>query len=333
MLSADVAGTVREHGVPAVPRMQPGAVLRALRRCDVLVSGGGGLLQDATGPASVPYYLGVVAAARALGKPVMVYAQGIGPLRSFAARAALRVLRGAQAITVRDAESAQVLAAAGVGNVEVTADAVLSLPRPEPPPGVPPELGALGVGAGERVLALAPRPYGGEAFSARLAEAADALARELGARVVLVPMQWREDGPACARIAGAMRGPAAVLDRAVPAARYPAVFSGFDVVVGMRLHALILAALCRVPAVGLAFDPKIDAFLRNLPPPHAQLSLDAAPAALAARVREAYPPSPDGAAALDAAVGLLQERARHNNERLLLLLSSLPARRAGARPR
>jgi len=319
VLSADPAQTQAEHGVAAIPRRDPLAVLGALARTDLLVSGGGGLLQDATGPASVPYYLGIVAAARLLRRPVMVYAQGIGPLRAGWARAALRVLRGARAVTVRDAESAQLLQRAGVRDVEVTADAVLSLPRPDPA-GVPEELRAAGIGPGETVLALAPRPYGGEVFTAGLAAAADGLAGALSARVVLVPMQRREDTPACERIAAAMRCPAIVLHQRLPAARYPALFAGFHAVLGMRLHALVLAALCRVPAVGLSYDPKIDAFLRGLGPAGAEMGLDAAPAALAARVRAFFPPSAERAAALDAAVSRLQTLARRNDARLLALL-------------
>jgi len=320
VLSADPGHTRREHGVGAVRRDDAAALLHSLRRADLVVSGGGGLLQDATGPASVPYYLGIVAAAWAMGKPVMVYAQGVGPLRSRWARGALAVLRLARAVTVRDAESAELLTRVGVRRVEVTADAVLSLPRPRPEAGVPPELAALGVVEGRTVLALAPRPYGGEAFADRLAQAADGLAAELDAAVVLVPMQRREDMPACERIAAAMHRPAAVLRGAVPASRYPAVFAGFHVVLGMRLHALILAALCRVPAVGLTYDPKIEAFLRILPRHRAELGLDAAPATVAAGVRDVFPPSTADAAALDEAVSRLQALARRNDEVLLSLL-------------
>lgn len=325
MLSADTEGTRREHGLGAVPRADPGAVLGAIRRSDVLVSGGGGLLQDATGPGSVPYYIGVIAAARLLRRPVMVYAQGIGPLRGRLARGGLRMLRSAQVVTVRDAESAHLLAEAGVRGVEVTADAVLSLPRPVPTSGVPPELSALGVGPRDVVVAFAPRPYGGDSFTARLAAAADAVADALRARPVLVPMQGREDGPACARLAAAMRARAAVLGPDVPAARYPALFSRFQAVVGMRLHALILAALCRVPAVGLTFDPKIEAFVRNLPSAQRHLPLDAGPAELASCLASVYPLAPAALDALDGTVDGLQALARRNNDLLLGLVGGAAA--------
>jgi polysaccharide pyruvyl transferase CsaB len=328
VLSADPAATRREHGVGAIARTDLAGIARAVARCDLLVSGGGGLLQDATGPGSIPYYLGVIVLGRLLRRPVMVYAQGIGPLRRGWARAALRLLRGVQAVTVRDAESAELLQRAGVRHAEVTADAVLALPRPVRGPDLAPELAAAGVAPGETLVAVAPRPYGGPEFAARLARAADLVACRLGARVVLVPMQPQEDLAFCERIAAAMRQPAATL-RDVPALRYPAVFAHFHLVVGMRLHALILAALCRVPCVGLSYDPKIEAFAHSLGGAAAVLGLGVAPEEVAARVEGLFPPAPAAAAALDAAVTRLEAAARRNDECLRALLDRT---RAGRQP-
>ena len=128
-LSADPAGTAANFGIDTVPRMRP-AALRAIRNCDLFLSGGGSLLQDRTSLKSLIYYLFLLNYARRAGKRTMVFAQGIGPLiRPAARRWTARVLSRVDAITVRDAESADLLREIGVAGpeIEVTADPVFAL--------------------------------------------------------------------------------------------------------------------------------------------------------------------------------------------------------------
>ena len=63
--------------------------------------------QDVTSLSSLLFYLAQIRLARILRRRVMIYAQGIGPLRRPAARRlTARTLWGVDCITVRDAESA-----------------------------------------------------------------------------------------------------------------------------------------------------------------------------------------------------------------------------------
>ena len=332
VLSADPARTAREFGVAAVRRFDIAAIWRTLAQTDLLVSGGGGLLQDATGPASVPYYLGVIGMARARGCRVMIYAQGIGPIRKRWARAGLSLLRGAAAATVRDPESREMLLRAGVRDVEVTADAALCLPRPARAGGLPPELRALGIEAGTPVVALAPRPYGPPGFAARLAAGIGQSVAQTGARVLLVPMQRQEDTGACLDLHARLGAAAMLLPSDVPPQRYPEVFAACDAVLGMRLHALILAALGRVPAVGLSYDPKIRAFAQGLVPDIADLPLDSPADAIAAAVVQRLAPDAERTARLDRQVGDLQRLASRNNEILKDLLAAVPQPTSARRP-
>src|SRR5680860_1161972 len=91
VLSFSPEDTERRHRVEAIPTglRDPRPLLRALRGADILISGGGSFLHEADldlyGHSflwregklrPVPYFLSVVLAARALGVPVMWYAQG-----------------------------------------------------------------------------------------------------------------------------------------------------------------------------------------------------------------------------------------------------------------
>ncbi|MFC5469654.1 polysaccharide pyruvyl transferase CsaB [Cohnella suwonensis] len=145
VLSGDPEWTKTQYGVEAVPRMKLAEVRKALKGADGLISGGGSLLQDATGLGSIPYYLGILALARWAGKPTFVYAQGIGPVhRAMFKPFIARAFRKATYASVRDEESASLLRSYGVdpAKVEVVPDPVMGLPLP----------GGLEGGEGEKAL-------------------------------------------------------------------------------------------------------------------------------------------------------------------------------------
>lgn len=41
------------------------------------------------------------------------------------------------------------------------------------------------------------------------------------------------------------------------------LIGNLDLLIGIRLHALIFAALMHVPFIGISYDPKIDSFCRQ----------------------------------------------------------------------
>lgn len=94
------------------------------------LSGGGSLLQDTTSTRSLFYYLSVIRCAELLGKPVMLYANGIGPVHKPANRRRVkRVVERAALVTLRDHSSARELRDMGVtrDDIRVTADPVFHL--------------------------------------------------------------------------------------------------------------------------------------------------------------------------------------------------------------
>ena len=94
VLSHDPAATREKYGVEAVERMSPLAIARAVRRCDMLISGGGSLLQDVTSSKSLHYYLAIIRFAQLLGKKVFIYSQGIGPIEKDVTAAPRRARSG-----------------------------------------------------------------------------------------------------------------------------------------------------------------------------------------------------------------------------------------------
>lgn len=261
VLSANVAATKTVLGVDATPRMDPAAVVGAIRRCDLFLSGGGSLLQDTTSLQSLCYYLALLILARRLGKKTMVYAQGIGPLHRAAARRMTgRVLRRVDAITVRDVESADLMRAVGVDgpgapNVEVTADPVFALD-----PKVTDRVHRVAL---ERpVAAVSLRPWPGVEHI--LEPLAEAFAPYRGIlNVQAWPLFLDQDLELCRRWAALTPG-AQVQEEVLDPAEWMALAGWTDVVIGMRLHALIFGAARGARLLGISYDPKVDALLGRL---------------------------------------------------------------------
>jgi polysaccharide pyruvyl transferase CsaB len=267
VLSRDPVYTAREFDVRSIPRDNPALVLKVLGESDLLISGGGGLLQDINGPRSIIYYLGVVVMAMLLGKPVFFYAQGFGPVNSAVGKALVRqVANRVNLITVRDPDSRDELNALGVTRprLEVTADPVLGLDPSLVDRKKGRDILDL-LGADRRPLAgISVRPWKGlDGYKEVMARAADDLLAE-GWQVLLVPMQCPGDAEACREVAARMRGRAFVLENQTGYMDVLSITANLDLAIGMRLHFLIFSALFGVPVVGIPYDPKVSRFLQSI---------------------------------------------------------------------
>jgi polysaccharide pyruvyl transferase CsaB len=266
VLSADPDKTARRYGVEAAHRMRFGDMRAAIASCDALISGGGSLLQDVTGVKTIPYYLSVIKLAQWMGKPTFIYAQGIGPVQRKLFRPMIRhVLSGCEMVSVRDEASASLLRRMGVGpDILVVPDPVLGLPWfDEGKPDLPPDP--------ERVpvVGVAIRFWRKDRRELeQLAGGLTLLAEKRDVKIRFLPMHPPGDEEASAfvmsRLSPRARDTAAIL----PAEEAPLAMAeqvaGCDLLIGMRLHALIYAATQRVPLLGISYDPKIDRFLGQI---------------------------------------------------------------------
>jgi polysaccharide pyruvyl transferase CsaB len=262
-LSANPAATAAAYGIRAYHRTHPREVLAALRESDLLLSGGGSLLQDRTSLRSLLYYLGIIRLALGMRRRVMVFAQGIGPLtRPPARRLTTVLLARSTAITVRDAASRDLLQSLPGGKrlppIEITADPAFAL-VPEETDRVRAILAE--AGSVRPMVAINLRPWPGMETAARaVAEAIRSVAKP--ASFLACPMQAEEDGPLCDQIASA-RGSRCIAERLSPR-EWRAVLGSADLVIAARLHALALAAAGGVPTVAIEYDPKVKALRERL---------------------------------------------------------------------
>ncbi len=257
--------TKEHHKVHAVYRMNFLAIAAAIRRCDILISGGGSLLQNVTSSRSLYYYLFIMRIALLFHKPVMLYAQGIGPVIGSKERQAVqRVLQRVTVIGVRDADSKAELASLGVTvpPIHVTADAVLSMHPVDKQIGFY-LLKKAGVTGIRRRIGIAVRDWKGmEAFKQEIAKAADVLQTTYDARIIFIPMQYPADVRAGEDIAKAMKTEAVVLKEQYNTVEFMSLIGCMDAVIANRLHALVFASIMQVPAAAISYDPKIDSFIQ-----------------------------------------------------------------------
>jgi polysaccharide pyruvyl transferase CsaB len=300
VLSNSPAETRQLYGVRAVNRWNPFGVIWALLRSDLLLSGGGGLLQDVTGVLSICYYLVVVALALAVGKPVVYYAQGVGPVRTRFGRWLARIVSNrVDLITVRDQASRDDLLAMGICRppLVVTADPVLALnpsqlnnaggaellealrlqarldgkgpdgadgkpPEPVPPEGKKePAAQADPAGCAKHRLGIVVRDWSDEArYKKCIAATADRFVRA-GWEVILIPFHYPADVQACKEVSWLMQEPGLLAGNWLTVGALFGLLGELDLVLAMRLHAIIMASVMRVPCVGISYDPKVERFL------------------------------------------------------------------------
>ena len=196
VISGNPGNTIAKHQVKSLYRFAAVRLLRAIREADLVISGGGSLLQDVTSKRSLAYYLSVIAAAKWKRKKVMLFAQGIGPIRSRFMRLLTRlVVNRADVITVRDHDSAEELARMGVpaAKVEVTADPVLML-NPESKVMGKAILAEAGLNPYKPIIGVSVREWPDNQHCLKqLAAALGKLSEEYNAQIAILPLQVSKD--------------------------------------------------------------------------------------------------------------------------------------------
>lgn len=255
VLSGNVEETKKKYNVNAVDRFKLPGIIKELSGSSVFVSGGGGLLQDITGFKTLQYYLGLILLAKLMFKPVMVYAQGIGPINTKLGKFLIPViLNQVNLITVRDQNSKDTLAKLKVKKppITVTADAAFSLDAP------------VKNNKTEKIMkiGISARPWNTKInYVSILANVADHLIETHKAKIYLLPFQERQDYKTCEDILSQMKNKAEVAENLKLPEEMLEFINRLDFLIAMRLHALIFAAICQVPLIGISYDPKVKSFL------------------------------------------------------------------------
>lgn len=295
-LSTNPAKTSGQLGIESTSRslFNP-STFRAMFSAKALILGGGGLIQDGTSVYNLPVYAAYVAMARLLGMRVIGWGLGAEPLWTLFGRLMARfICHSSDHFSVRDTLSTRLLIKAGVApdRVKVAADpAMLLQPEPVeadwPSDGRPTIIFCIrhlpGIQPGVNLSYLLPVSLRhrlgleGRQDPERVRGVIEATARgmrvavhEFGARVVLLSL-WPGRDDEILDIVEKAAIELGVHKDDMHRARLentPGAFSGYvgqaDLLVSMRLHALIFAATQGVPMLALSYARKVRGLMREL---------------------------------------------------------------------
>jgi polysaccharide pyruvyl transferase CsaB len=265
------------HNVAAVAWEDVNQINDVVKSCNLVILGGGGIFHDYWGMDSttiltsshigIAFYSSIALLASIHKIPLMLYAVGVGPLLTEEGKLYVQAIADqAAVITVRDPESKEQLLALGISSdrIIITIDPAYS------------SIFAMEVDEiagkeiqGDPILAVALRNWNiGVDSSQWETEVAfaidDFLENHLSGHAVFVPFQelneeLLDDFGLAERIRHKLKhsARASVLEKSSTIQRKIAVIAQSDLVLGMRLHALIIAIKNKIPMVGLIYDPKI----------------------------------------------------------------------------
>ncbi|HYP40781.1 MAG TPA: polysaccharide pyruvyl transferase family protein [Chloroflexia bacterium] len=296
VLSVDPAKTQAKLSLPAGPRA-PWSLqaLHAMWGAKALVLGGGGLIQDGTSVYNLPVYTLFVLVARLFGLKVVGWGLGVEPIFTLLGKLQARyICHVADHFSVRDFVSKRLLVKAGVPphKIEITADpAFLINPDPYAPSGEAtgkpkvifcirhlsdnhPGINLhylLPVSVRKRFgIGWKPPIERHRRFIEAMARGVKLCAEEFGATVALLPLWPGRDDSVLYEVeqaadelgvkansierTGIMNTPSGIADYVGSA----------DLLVSMRLHALIFGARQAVPMLAISYARKVRGLMRTL---------------------------------------------------------------------
>ena len=222
-------------------------IIGAVSKSDILVSGGGSLLQDVTSLKSLFYYLFIIFIGLLFRKKIIVFAQGIGPItNSFGKILAQYLLKRCTYVSVRDVKSYELLKQWGI-NADLLCDPVFST--------------KINDFDKRNVLAVQLRDFKTmtEDFIDRLAMA---VAKEFSdMEIEIYSFQDSIDLEVCQKFAKALHLLNQDMNISIKSELSDSEIiegiSNSKYLIGMRFHALIIGLISKVKILGINYDLKV----------------------------------------------------------------------------
>lgn len=281
VLSNNPMLTRTQFAVQTVNRWKLKDIIALLPRTRLFISGGGGLFQDTDSLKSIIYYGSLIAMARIFASKILVYAQGLGPLKKAISQGLTKqFLRLAEEISVRDDNSYRQLEQWGLKPKSIkTADPVWALEPSALPESVRDILAKYRPSSSSSTI---PKPTmigislrSGAGFSQdHLKKFVETLEVSLdnSAILIMLPLQDEQDRPILQSFVDLWQSKERTVwlppnTKLLPS-QWLSLIASLDMVIGMRLHSLIMSLASGKPVIGISYDPKVEIVLNQFKQPN-----------------------------------------------------------------
>lgn len=249
VLSANPEKTARLYGVKSSGLFN---FLCPILTSDVLISGGGSLLQDITSLKSLLYYLTVIMTALIFGKKVIIFAQGFSKFRTNLGKFLAKfVLKRCNQVTVRDKQSQDYLQSLGIDSTLLADPAFgMNIPQVSEHKGIGIQLRDCRGLNNEFLSALAEKI--GEKFQ--------------GQEIKLFSFQDSIDLPVIDKFAEfvTLNGCIVKIYKNLSVPEVVHEISQLEYFVSMRFHGCLISAKSGVKTLGINYDTKVGSLSENV---------------------------------------------------------------------
>lgn len=257
VLSGNKVATSKIYKVNTIDRYNVLSIINALKSSDVLIFGGGSLLQDVTSKRSIYYYLFLIRLAKLMKNKIVMLSQGIGPIISEKSiRAVAATLSLVDYISVRDNYSKEFLVSIGVAEKKIflSTDPVINLRKNEH---------LAYNNQGKKKVCFSLRNWKDADVSHKISKVAERLIEE-GIECHFIPFYHKEDLQLIDQVENILGDKAVYYREKLSTNEAFDIIKNMDVMVGVRLHSLIFAAAANVPIVAVSYDHKVDHFVNSV---------------------------------------------------------------------
>ena len=262
VLTYNAEYTKYRYDVNAVSRSKLFDIVKTIKNCDLMMYGGGSLLQDVTSSKSLLFYLGLISIAKLFGKKVMFYCNGYGPVDKKVNQLLIKwILKKVNLITLRDEGSKKKLKELGINkNIKVTADAAFTM-KPADKKKIKEIFEYESIPTDKDIIGISIRKWkDNKQIREVISKTIDYISNK-GINVVLIPMKYPDDLEFSLEVKEMCKSEPYVIQNYYEPKEVLGIIGEFSMMIGIRLHSLIFASMQSVPIVGIEYDPKVKAFV------------------------------------------------------------------------